>query len=200
MLIGGRQTTVNLTVRQQGFAPDTTLRSAAIAAGWVGSAYALSFTISGSTYVAAFEGSFGTAQVVNSSYGYSNPAGSNPFTIYSDGMAWAHPRTLYVVSAGNAGPSADSVGAPGSGYDTLTAAALGNPNTFNSVSGFSSRGPQSFGYVTRRARHRHRRDRQRARHRLGLRHRGADRRQRLPAAGAFRRHSVHRHALLAAQP
>lgn len=148
MLIGGRQTTVNPTVRQQGFAPDTTLRSAAIAAGWVGSAYALSFTVSGSTYVAAFDGSFGTAQVVNSSYGYSDPAGTNPFTIYSDGMAWAHPRTLYVVSAGNAGPSADSVGAPGSGYNTLTVAALGNPNTFNSVSGFSSRGPQSFGYVT----------------------------------------------------
>ena len=147
MLIGGRPTAVNPDVRQQGLAPGTSLRSAAIATGWVGSAYALSFNISGSTYVDAFARSFGTAQVVNSSFGYSDPAGTDVVTIFSDGMAWANPGTLHVVSAGNSGPSANTVGAPGSGYNTLTVGALGSANAFNSASGFSSRGPQDFGYV-----------------------------------------------------
>lgn len=146
MLIGGRQTAVAPSVAQQGLAPGTSLRSAAIASGWAGSAYALSFGISGSTYVAAFAGSFGTAQVVNSSYGYSDAPGTNVLTIYSDGMAWANPRTLHVVSAGNSGPTANTVLAPGSGYNTLTVAALGSANTFNSAANFSSRGPQTFGY------------------------------------------------------
>jgi hypothetical protein len=40
------------------------------------------------------------------------------------------------------------VGSPGSGYNTITVAALGGANVFDSVASFSSRGPQDFGYFT----------------------------------------------------
>jgi hypothetical protein len=148
MLIGGRETQIDPEIRQQGLAPGTDLRSAAIATGWSGGAYALSFGISGSTYITAFEGSFGTADVVNSSYGYSDPNGTALATLFSDAMSFQNPRTLHVVSAGNdgSGDTANTVGAPGSGYNTLTVAALGDANAFNTVASFSSRGPQNFGY------------------------------------------------------
>lgn len=148
MLIGGRRTPVDPELRQQGLAPGTALRSAAIATEWSGSAYALSFGISGDTYVTAYDGAFGTADVVNSSYGYADPGGTNIFTVFSDAMSFQNPGTLQVVSAGNdgSGDTPNTVGAPGSGYNTLTVAALGAANTFNTVASFSSRGPLTFGY------------------------------------------------------
>jgi hypothetical protein len=146
MLIGGRETQVDPELRQQGLAPGTSLRSAAIATTWSGNAYALFFGISGSTYITAYTGAFGTADVVNSSYGYADPSGTNTFTLFSDAMSFQNPGTLHVVSAGNSGPASNTVGAPGSGYNTLTVAALGGANTFSTVAGFSSRGPQAFGY------------------------------------------------------
>ncbi len=148
MLIGGRETEVAPQIRQQGLAPGTNLRSAAIATGWSGDAYALSFGISDSTYVTAYAGAFGTADVVNSSYGYTDENGTGVYTLLSDAMSFQNPGTLHVVSAGNSGPAADTVGAPGSGYNTLTVAALGAANTFNTVASFSSRGPQDFGYFS----------------------------------------------------
>jgi hypothetical protein len=148
MLVGGRQTAVNPQIRQQGLAPGTDLRSAAIATGWEGNAYALSFGISGASYVTAYDQSFGTAAVVNSSYGYTDPGGTNTFTLFTDALSFQRPGTLHVVSAGNEGPGANTVGAPGSGYNTLTVAALGNANTFDTVASFSSRGPQDFGYLS----------------------------------------------------
>jgi hypothetical protein len=148
MLVGGRETQVDPEIRQQGLAPGTDLRSAAIATNWAGNAYALSFGISGSTYVTAYTGSFGTADVVNSSYGYADPGGTNVYTLFSDALSFQNPATLHVVSAGNegSGDTPNTVGAPGSGYNTLTVAALGAANTFNTVASFSSRGPQDFGY------------------------------------------------------
>jgi hypothetical protein len=47
LFIGGRQTVVNPSIKQQGIAPGTDLRSAAIATEWFAPAYALSFDISG---------------------------------------------------------------------------------------------------------------------------------------------------------
>lgn len=148
MLIGGRQTAVNPQIRQQGLAPQTDLRSAAIATTWSGTAYAIGFGVNGATYSAAYNAAFGTAQVINSSYGYPDPAGTGVFTAFTDAKAFASPGTLHVVSAGNSGPASNTVGAPGSGYNTLTVAALDGPNTFNSVASFSSRGPQAYGYVS----------------------------------------------------
>jgi hypothetical protein len=147
MLIGGRQTAVNPQLRQQGIAHGTTLRSAAIATGWSGNAYALNFDITTATYQAAFNGAYGAAQVINSSYGYPDASGTNSFTRFTDARAFANPGTLHVVSAGNSGSGTNTVGAPGSGYNTLTVAALGSANTFNSVASFSSRAPQDYGYV-----------------------------------------------------
>lgn len=146
MLVGGRETQVDPEIRQQGLAPGTDLRSGAIATVWGGNAYALSFGISGSTYITAYTGAFGTADVVNSSYGYTDPDGTEPETLFSDAMSFQNPATLHVVSAGNSGPASNTVGAPGSGYNTLTVAALGAANAFNTVASFSSRGPQDFGY------------------------------------------------------
>jgi hypothetical protein len=148
MLIGGRASgQATPEVWQQGIAPGTELRSGAVATTWSGTAYALSFGISVASYVTPYTSAFGVTDVVNSSYGYTDPGGTNVFTIFTDAMSFQNPRTLHVASAGNS-INANTVGAPGSGYNTLTVAALGNPNAFDAVAWFSSRGPQNFGYVT----------------------------------------------------
>lgn len=143
MLLGGRG---NGELKQTGLAPGTDLRSAAIATGWSGNAYALSFGISAQTYVAAFANAFAEADVLNSSFGYTDPGGTNVLTIFTDALVFQNPATTYVVSAGNSGAGANTVGAPGSGYNTITVGALGSANAFNSVASFSSRGPQDFSY------------------------------------------------------
>ena len=147
MFIGGRQTTNSPSIAQQGLAPGTDLRSAAVATAWAGPAYALSFGISPNSYITAYGSSFAVADVINSSYGYSDPGGADVFTIFSDAMSFQNPDTLQVVSAGNSGPGANTVGAPGSGYNTLTVGALGSANNFDTVASFSSRGPQNFSYL-----------------------------------------------------
>jgi autotransporter-associated beta strand protein len=147
MFIGGRQTATNPLIRQEGLAPGTDLRSAAVATGWSGNAYALSFGISPSSYITAYDSSFAVADVINSSYGYTDPGGTGVYTIFSDAMSFQNSDTLQVVSAGNSGPGANTVGAPGSGYNTLTVGALGAANNFDTVASFSSRGPQNFSYL-----------------------------------------------------
>ncbi|MGA0093467.1 MAG: hypothetical protein ACO3J2_04145 [Chthoniobacterales bacterium] len=89
MVIGGRQTT-NGTVKQQGIAYGTDLLSRAIATSWSSPAYALSFGVSTATYRAAFTNSFAQADVINSSYGFSDPSGSNVLTMFSDAIAAAN--------------------------------------------------------------------------------------------------------------
>jgi hypothetical protein len=152
LFIGGRQTVVNPSIRQQGIAYGTDLRSAAIATNWSGSAYALSFGISYDTLLTAYNASFGTADVINSSFGGGDPSGTGVLAwladAYSFGASVGSSKTTYVVSAGNDGPSSNTVGSPGSGYNTITVGALGNANGFNSVASFSSRSPQDFGYFT----------------------------------------------------
>jgi hypothetical protein len=150
MLIGGRETAANQPY-QQGMAPGTDLRSAAIASVWYPPAYALSFDITPATYLGAFNASFGTADVVNSSFGYYDPGGSNEYTIASDAYAWQNSKTTYVTSAGNSGTSGDNtVRAPGAGYNTVTVAALTKGSDpakpYDSVASFSSHGPQDFEY------------------------------------------------------
>ncbi len=147
MLLGGRATPENPSLRQEGIAPGTDLRSAAIATSWGGPAYALSFGISASSYIAAYTSSFAVADVINSSYGYPDPGGANTFTIFSDALSFQNPQTLHVVSAGNGGPGANTVVAPGSGFNTVTVGALGGANNFDTVASFSSRGPQDFSYI-----------------------------------------------------
>lgn len=148
LFIGGRQTTVNPSIKQQGLAPGTDLRSAAIATDWEGAAYALSFGISGNTLLTAFNASFGTADVINSSFGGGDPGGIGTLSLLSDAYAFGDSRTTYVVSAGNEGPASNTVGSPGSAYNTITVGALGSANGFDAIAGFSSRAPQDFGYYS----------------------------------------------------
>lgn len=147
MLIGGRQT-VGGGIYQDGIAFGTDLRAAAIASGWVSPAYALSFNLTVESFLVPYERTFGVADVVNSSYGFTDPDGTDALSIVMDAYAYQNPLTTYVASAGNSGPAANTVGAPGSDYNAITVGALTNANTFDAVASFSSRAPQDFGYVT----------------------------------------------------
>ena len=144
--IGGRMTNTGGGAWQMGIAPDTDLRSGAIATQWNGSAYANSFSASVSSMNGGYVPFFGTADVINSSWGGSDPAASGSFAIRFDGLAAQNSQTTFVASAGNSGPGPNSVGNPGSGYNTFTVGALanGNDNSYGAVASFSSRGPQDY--------------------------------------------------------
>ncbi len=144
--IGGRSTAVNGGDWQTGIAPGTDLRSGAIASAWAGSAYALSFNFSAASINGGYAPFFGTADVINSSWGGTSPAGNNFFATALDGFAAQNSRTTLVASAGNSGPGQNTVGYPGSGYNAITVAALqnGGNNSYNTVANFSSRGPQDY--------------------------------------------------------
>ena len=148
MLIGGRTTVGGDPVLEQGIAPGTDLRSAAIASQWLSPAYALSFNLTTDSFLTPYELTFGVADVVNSSYGFTDPSGTNGLTVIMDAYCFQNPFTTYVVSAGNSGPGSDTVGSPGAGYNTITVGALTNANAYDAVASFSSRAPQDFGYIT----------------------------------------------------
>ena len=144
-----------------GMAPLTELHSGAIATAWNGDS---SFSITPSTFYNAYTHFFTTsvsrtipvwfgsmeisapADVINSSWGYTDPTGSDAYTMAADGLARAHPQTALVVSAGNSGSAPNSVGGPASGYNTIAVGAAGDYsfNNFTSVADFSSRGPQDY--------------------------------------------------------
>jgi len=146
MLIGGRQT-VGGGIYQDGIAFGTDLRAAAIASNWISPAYALSFSLSVESFLVPYERTFGVADVVNSSFVFTDPSGTDPLSVVMDAYAWQNPTTTYVASAGNIGPAANTVGSPGSDYNAITVGALTNANSFDQVASFSSRAPQAFGYI-----------------------------------------------------
>jgi hypothetical protein len=156
MMIGGRQAAPFPGVYQQGIAFNTDLRSGAIATAWTGNAYATGFNTTASAiafpYAAAGFG-FGSADVINSSWGGASVSGSAEAggadirTTITDSLANGNRFTTFVVSAGNSGGTANPmVGAPGSGYNGITVAALANngSNQYLAVASFSSRGPQDY--------------------------------------------------------
>jgi len=146
MMIGGRNGGAVQGAWQPGIAPQTDLRSGAIATSWAGNAYSLSFFLTTATMAGAYGAFFGSADVINSSWGGTDPSGSSNRATITDGLANQNRTTTFVVSAGNAGPGANTVGSPGSAYNNITVAALQNngSNVYNSVATFSSRGPQSW--------------------------------------------------------
>ncbi len=147
MLIGGRATVGGDAILQQGIAYGTDLRSGAIASSWVSPAYALGFNFSVNSFLTPYEQTFGVADVVNSSWGFTDPSSTTDYSVVMDAYAFQNPTTTYVVSAGNSGQASNTVSSPGSDYNAITVAALGNANVYDTVASFSSRGPQDFGYL-----------------------------------------------------
>jgi Subtilase family len=97
-----------------------------------------------------FQNFTGTANVINSSWGFDDPSGNSDFTTLIDGFARRNPTTTIVVAAGNypTPPTpANSVTGPASGYNTISVGATQNNLTlsdFNQVADFSARGPQDY--------------------------------------------------------
>ena len=152
MMIGGRRGGAAQGQWQDGIADQTDLRSGAIATSWAAPAYALSFgatiTSLDFPYSSAVSG-FGTADVINSSWGAtgtSESAGTDVRSMITDSLANGNRFTTFVASAGNDGDGPNTVGAPGAGYNNITVGALQNDgaNNYVSVANFSSRGPQAY--------------------------------------------------------
>lgn len=84
-----------------------------------------------------------TADVVNGSYGFFGNA-NQVYARALDGMLVAS-RATSVVSAGNDGSLDEAVTHSPSGYNSIVVGALGSDQTgYNTISGFSSNGPQDY--------------------------------------------------------
>jgi hypothetical protein len=141
MVMGGR----GANKWETGISPNTDLRSRAIATSWNGSPYALGFNIGASSFNNAYAAGFAEADVINSSWGSTDPEGDGFIAIAIDGLAASNPQTTFVASAGNSGSGANTVGSPASGYNGISVGALGSPNNYDTIASFSSRGPQNYG-------------------------------------------------------
>jgi hypothetical protein len=159
MHIGGRNGGATQGTHQTGIAPNTDLKSGALASGWTGSAFATGFNFTANSFTIPYAAYFGTTDVINSSWGNSGDTfGSTGFAIAMDGLANQFPRTTFVTAAGNDAdpdhnpntpPFTNTIGSPGSGYNSITVGALQNDgvNGYSAVANFSSRGPQDFAFV-----------------------------------------------------
>ena len=150
-----------------GIAPLTYLGSGAIATSWdpAGPAMFGSFNITPKSFYSTYshfftynlphevtQGGFtfsvgnAPADVINSSWGYTDPTGTDSYTLALDGMARAHPQTTVVLAAGNAGNATNTVGGMASGYNSISVGAVGGDTLagFHTISDFSSRGPQDY--------------------------------------------------------
>ncbi|MFF0431618.1 S8 family serine peptidase [Streptomyces sp. NPDC004327] len=78
------------------------------------------------------------ADVVNMSLGSSTSSPTDPLTQSVDRLS-ATTGTLFVISAGNSGPGATTIGSPGTADSALTVGAVDKSDV---LAGFSSRGPR----------------------------------------------------------
>lgn len=128
-----------------GIAPYAEIWSGAIATEFSGANLGEFSTTTASTltvYKAFFNGIDGRQpDVINSSWGGSDPAGAAPETVAIDGLASQNPNVAFVVSAGNGG--SETVGGPGTGYNNITVGSVGGASRLD-PSPFSSRGPADF--------------------------------------------------------
>ncbi|MBN1395195.1 MAG: S8 family serine peptidase [Pirellulales bacterium] len=127
----------------EGIALGTDLRSGAFASSINPDG---SFTFDSRDLAAVYNHFFGTADVINSSFGNTDPSGTSSLTKIVDAFAYENPATTMVCAAGNEGPSSNSVGGPASGYNSISVGAMGNPHSFDTIASFSSRGPSTFSY------------------------------------------------------
>ena len=144
---------------QDGIAPQATLWSAAIATAWtpaVGEQYTGSFETTDQSFTYAYKTAMQTgvtvngntvkADVINSSWGFTDPAGTNSYTVFLDSLLKAN-NVVGVFAAGNEGPGTNTVGGPASGFNGISVAALtGDASTpaYAQIADFSSRGPGDF--------------------------------------------------------
>lgn len=152
---------------QMGIAPMASLSSGAIATHWYQTPWG-SFDNSDKSYYDAYYHFFtgpithsgpspwgagtlswtGPADVINSSWGGTDPTGTgmDPSTVALDGLARKYPQTTLVLAAGNSGPAQGTVGGPASGYNAIVVGATGDGSltNFSVVADFSSRGPQDY--------------------------------------------------------
>jgi hypothetical protein len=142
----------DLSLIGAGMAPYATLWSGAIATTFDhAEANIGAFEISDESFLAPyrafFEGSLGRKpDVINSSWGFDDPAGTAKETLILDGLAAENASVTFVKSAGNSGPTS-APGGPGSGYNGITVGSLGgllDANPFLRPSDFSSGAPADF--------------------------------------------------------
>lgn len=142
----------NLSLLGAGMAPFATLWSGAIATRFehdeekIGEFEATKESLL-VPYRAFFEGSLGTKpDVINSSWGYDDPAGTDEFTRVLDSLAGNNPSVTFVRSAGNGGATM-SPGGPGSGFNGITVGSLGGGDDtipFLRPSTFTASAPSDF--------------------------------------------------------
>lgn len=128
-----------------GMAPLAEIWSGAIATGYSATETGSFETTTASTvsvYRAFFQGIGGVKpDVINSSWGGSDPAAGSPEMLAIDGLARQNSTVAFVASAGNGGGS--PVSAPGSTFNGITVGSLGGA-VFADPSSFTSSGPVDF--------------------------------------------------------
>lgn len=136
---------------QDGIAPMAQVWSGAVATTWNAAPleqYTGSFGITDASFLHPYRVALQTginsvrADVINSSWGYGDPAGAYAETVAIDALLRGS-GAVGVFAAGNSGPGANTVGGPASGYNGITVGALTNSAanlTYNTVADFSSRG------------------------------------------------------------
>ena len=130
-----------------GMAPHARLWSGAIATSYAtGISEIGSFSSSPAStipvYRQFFQGISGTSpDVINSSFGGSDPPAMEPESLAIDALAYQNPNVTFVAAAGNA--DTEAVSAPGNVYNGITVGSVGGTN-FRTPSDFSSRGAVDY--------------------------------------------------------
>ncbi len=151
---------------QFGMAPGASLVSAAIATSW-DTAHPGSFNISQQTfdyayktvmqtgtdrYVPFFAGAYFTVpgqkvDVVNSSWGYDSPDGSDLYTMTLDALAYANHQTVCIAAGNHSTDVSPQVSGPASGYNDIAVGALQGVLTtpaFSQPASFSNTAPNDY--------------------------------------------------------
>jgi hypothetical protein len=140
---------------QDGIASAATIWAGSIATQWVGNPldqYVGGFSITDASVSYAYRTAMQTgingvrADVINSSWGYDESTGADALTVMVDALI-RNNGVVGVFAAGNTGPGANTVGAPATGYNGISVAALTNSTgnlAYDRVADFSSRGMSDF--------------------------------------------------------
>ena len=145
---------------QLGMAPAATLVSAAIATGWGSDTGQFNISTDSLTYAytkvmqtgvptEVFPGLYmdRQADVVNSSWGYADPAGTAQETMIVDALAYANHQTVVMAAGNHDGTQPVQVVGPASGYNHISVGALGTDVStppYSTLAPFSNTGPNDF--------------------------------------------------------